>query len=55
MEEIMEGDGGGGKGRFWGGGNRQSHRGSALSLIGWGLSPAAGEGGALRFHHLLPL
>lgn len=39
MEEIEEGDGQGGKGRFWGGGNRQSHRGSALSLTGWGSSP----------------
>lgn len=44
MEKITEGDGGGGKGRFWGGGNRQSHRGSALSLIGCGLSRPQGKG-----------
>lgn len=37
IEEITERDGGG-KGRFWGG-DRQSHRGPALSLTGWGSSP----------------
>ena len=39
MEEITEGDEEGGKGQFWGGGDRQSHRGSARSLTGWGSSP----------------
>lgn len=38
-EEITEGDEEGGKGRFSGGGDRQSHRGSAPSLTGWGSSP----------------
>ena len=33
------GNGEGGKGRFWGAGDRQSHRGSALSLTGWGSYP----------------
>lgn len=39
IEEITEGDGEGEKGRFWGGGDRQSHRGPALSLTGWGSPP----------------
>lgn len=36
--EITEGDAEGEKGRFWGG-DRQSHRGPALSLTGWGSPP----------------